>query len=144
MQRYMEERKHGDMEALIEYVRLLRYGPKASQDPGRPLTRIKDIARMLRVSHQHVRSLLRSDPSKPDYRRVVRRGPRAKLTAVQEAYLTHPFTLQKWACKTLSERVVLFHRQFPEVKITVPTLQKLYMRKGIKRKALRFVKTLKY
>ena len=110
MQRHTEERKHGDREALIEYVRLLRYGPKASQDLRRPLISIKDIARMLRVSHQHVRSLLRSDPSKPDYRRIIRRGPRAKLTAVHEAYLTHPFTLQKWASRTLSERVVLFHR----------------------------------
>jgi hypothetical protein len=39
---------------------------------------------------------------------------------------------------------VLFHLQFPEVKISVPFLQKLYMSRGIKRKALRFVKTLKY
>ena len=52
--------------------------------------------------------------------------------------------LQKWACKTLAERVVLFHRRFGEVTISVKTLFNLYKKNGIKRKAFRFVKTMRY
>ena len=52
--------------------------------------------------------------------------------------------LQKWACKTLAERVVLFHRRFGEAKISTQTLFQAYKKSGIKRKALRFVKTMRY
>ena len=58
--------------------------------------------------------------------------------------MTSPAILQKWACKTLAERVVLFHRRFGEVSISVKTLYNLYKKTGIKRKALRFVKTMRY
>ena len=51
--------------------------------------------------------------------------------------------LQKWACKTLAERVVLFHRRFGEVTISVKTLFNLYKKNGIKRKVFRFVKTMR-
>lgn len=40
--------------------------------------------------------------------------------------------------------MVLFHRHFGEVKISTSTLHQLYKKNGIKRKALRFVKTSKY
>jgi hypothetical protein len=49
-----------------------------------------------------------------------------------------------WACKTLAERVVLFHRRFGELCISAKTLHNLYKTSGIKRKALRFVKTMRY
>ena len=65
------------------------------------------------------------------------------MNAEQKAYLTHPLMLHKRACKSFSKRVVLFHFLFPEVKISVQSLQKLYMSKGIKRKYLRFIKSLK-
>ena len=40
--------------------------------------------------------------------------------------------------------MVLFHRGFGEIKISPSTLLKLYRSRGIKRKALRYVKTLRY
>ena len=52
--------------------------------------------------------------------------------------------MQKWACKTLAERVVLFHRRFGDVTISVKTLFNLYKKNGIKRKAFRFLKTMRY
>lgn len=66
------------------------------------------------------------------------------LSPEHVAYLTSPVILQKWACKTLAERVVLFHRRFGEARISVKTLYNLYKRSGIKRKALRFVKCMRY
>ena len=44
----------------------------------------------------------------------------------------------------MAERAVLFHRAFPEIMITPHSIQRLYRMNGIKRKALRYVKTLKY
>ena len=51
-------------------------------------------------------------------------------------------TLQRWAAKTLDERVVLFHRQFGEVRISKATLVKIHGRHKISRKTFRYVKTL--
>ena len=52
------------------------------------------------------------------------------------AYLTSPMILQKWACKTLAERMILFHRNFGEVTISMKTLFNLCNKNSIKRKAL--------
>ena len=88
--------------------------------------------------------LLKADPDRPDHRKAIKKGPSPILSLEHSAYLTSPAILQKWACKTLAERVVLFHRRFGEVSISVKTLYNLYKKTGIKRKALRFVKTMRY
>jgi transposase len=74
----------------------------------------------------------------------VKKGRQPLLSAQHLAYLVSPMVLQKWACKTLAERVVLFHRRFGEAKISTQTLLQAYKKSGIKRKALRFVKTMRY
>ena len=58
--------------------------------------------------------------------------------------MTSPVILQKWACKTFAERVVLFHRRFGKVTISVKILYNLYKKNDIMRKAFRFVKTMRY
>ena len=113
----MEAVKTRDRQELIKYVHLLRYGPSGSQSPLRVFIHIKDIAKMVKVSIQQLLILLKLDSSKPDHRKIVKRGPRSLLSAQHLAYLTSPLILQKWACKTLAERVVLFHRRFGEAKI---------------------------
>ena len=113
----MEEQNQQDRQELIKYVHLLRYGPSASQSPRRVFLPLKHIARTVKVSIQQVRVLLKQDPAKPDHRKVVKRGPRSLLLAQHLAYFTRPLILQKWACKTLTERVVLFHRRFGEAQI---------------------------
>jgi hypothetical protein len=69
-------------------------------------------------------------------------GPASKLTGQLIQYLVSQDTLQRWAAKTLDERVVLFHRQLGEVRISKATLLKIYGRHKISRKAFRYVKTL--
>ena len=88
--------------------------------------------------------LLKANPDRPDHRKVIKKGPSPILSPEHAAYLTSPAILQKWAFKTLAERGVLFHRRFGEVSISVKTLYNLYNKTGIKRKALRFVKTMRY
>ena len=46
----MQGSKDIDRQELIRYVHLLRFGPSSSQSPRRVFLRIKDIAKMVRVS----------------------------------------------------------------------------------------------
>ena len=53
----MEEEKH---EATFEaYVMLLRWGPKAHVDPRRPRLKITQISRLLKISREKVRGILK-------------------------------------------------------------------------------------
>ena len=140
----MEAAQQQDRQELIRYVHLLRYGPTAGRSPRRVFLRLQDIAKMVKVSIKHVHALLKLDPAKPDHRKAVKVGRRPLLSAQHLAYLTSPMILQKWACRTLAERVVLFHRRFGEAKISTQTLFQVYKKHSIKRKALRFVKTMRY
>ena len=88
--------------------------------------------------------LLKIDPALPDHRKALKKGPSPTLSSEHVAYFTSPMILQKLACKTLAERVVLFHRRFGEVTISVKTFFNLYKKNGIKRKVFRFVKTMRY
>ena len=140
----MQGLKEMDRQELIRYVHLLRFGPSSSQTPHRVFLRIKDIAKLVRVSSEQVSILLKADPALPDHRKTLKKGPSPMLSPEHIAYLTSPAILQMWACKTLAERVVLFHRRFGELCISAKTLHNLYKTSGIKRKALRFVKTMRY
>jgi hypothetical protein len=46
----MQEPKEIDRQELIRYVHLLRFGPSGIQSKQRVFLRIKDIAKMVRVS----------------------------------------------------------------------------------------------
>ena len=98
----------------------------------------------MKVSIKQVHALLKQDPAKPDHPKVVKVGRRPLLSAQHLAYLTSPMILQNWAWRTLAERVDLFHRRFGEAKISTQTLFQVYKKHPIKRKALSFVKTMRY
>ena len=123
---------------------LLRWGPEAHVDPMRPRLKITQISRLLKISREKVRRILKQceagGPNK-DMRTV---GAPSKLEPRHVAFLTDIATLQAWGARSLAERVVLFHRHFGEIKITPSTLRRVYRRHNITRKALRYLKTLKY
>ena len=52
-------------------------------------------------------------------------------------FLTSLETLRLWAGKSLKERAILFHRKFPNKRIAVTSLRRLYLSKGVKRKVVR-------
>ena len=54
----MEAAQHQDRQELVKYVHLLRYGPSASRSPCRVFLRLKDIAKMVKVSIKQVHGLL--------------------------------------------------------------------------------------
>jgi hypothetical protein len=55
-------------------------------------------------------------------------------------FIINAQTLRYWAHLSLSQRAVMFHRQFPEAKISATTLHRLYKKHGIKYKYIRRIK----
>ena len=53
----MEEDKHDA--TCEEYVMLLRWGPKAHVDPRQPRLKITQISRLLKMSREKVRGILK-------------------------------------------------------------------------------------
>ena len=70
----MQGLKEMDRQELIRYVNLLRYGPSSSQTQHRVFLRIKDIAKLVRVSSEQVSILLKLDPALPDHRKTLKKG----------------------------------------------------------------------
>ena len=57
-------------------------------------------------------------------------------------FLCSQETLEKWAGKTLKERAKLFHREFPDIKISATSVARLYKSHKIKKKRIVFQKKL--
>ena len=138
----MEEAKRDG--SFEQYVMLLRWGPKAHVDTKWPQLKVSQISRMLKISREKVRRILKQCEEGGPFKHMQTVGAPSKLEPRHVAFLTDIGTLQAWGARSLAERVVLFHRQFGEIKISPSTLRRVYRRHNITRKALRYVKTLKY
>ena len=112
----MEESKSvvKDRRALMQYVEMLRFGPKEYRREGTVHMTQQQIAKLTGCSTTHVASLLAEARGMKKPKHTARRGRRTKLKVEHVTFLVERDTLQKWAAKTLVERTKLFHRQFPE------------------------------
>lgn len=75
----------------------------------------------------------------------LRKKHKSKLRVYDEehiAFLTDQKTMELWAGKTGKERCVLFHRQFPNKRLALTTLRRIYAKHMIKRKKVRQQKHL--
>ena len=57
--------------------------------------------------------------------------------------MTSNDTLEKWASKSLEERVCYFNRRYPNSKTTTYKIRKLYAKNKIRKKVIRIGKTPK-
>ena len=62
----------------------------------------------------------------------IHRRKRSKLDQHHVDYLCSQRTLREWAHLSLIQRAVMFHRTFPEIKISATLLQMTYKMCGIK------------
>ena len=65
-----------------------------------------------------------------------------KLGPEHVDFLTSLHTLEQWSGLTMRQRTVLFHRRFPDKRIAVTSLRRLYLRHGIRRKRVRLEKVM--
>jgi transposase len=85
---------------------------------------IKDISVLTGLSIGKVKSVIKNKPK-------LKKGKKSKLSKEHINFLTDAKTLKCWKTNTLQERVVLFHRQFNELKISTFTLRRIYKEHGI-------------
>ena len=62
----------------------------------------------------------------------IQRRQQKKLEHHHLDYLCSQETLREWAHLSLKQRAVMFHRSFPELKISATLIQTTYMMCGIK------------
>ena len=65
-----------------------------------------------------------------------------KLDPEHLNFLTSMHTLEQWSGITMKQRTVLFHRRFPDKRIAITTLRRLYLRHGIRCKKVRLEKSM--
>ena len=121
---------------------LLRFG-SAEVNPSRsPLMSYTDIGKILKVTSVTVKNIIAQGPVLPVFEEEAKAPRRSKLKREHIRFLIMDETLIDWAQKTLSERCVLFHRRYPEVKISRAHLNHIYKVHGVKLKRINFVKRL--
>jgi len=125
---------------IKEAVLLLRFRSSRPTAKSAKYAAYARIAQALAITYNEVqhmcRSAVRPDaPFKPE--KQVR-----KLGQEHVDFLTSMHTLEQWAGLTMQQRAVLFHRRFPDKRIAITTLRRLYLRHGIRRKKVRLEKTM--
>jgi len=125
---------------LREAVLLLRYRSSRPTPDARKYAAYSAIAGALRMPYNQVQHICRrasrpDAPPKPE-KQVRRLGPE------HVAFLLSERVLEQWSGKTMKERTVLFHRIFPDKRIAVTSLRRLYLKHKIRRKRVRHVKVL--
>jgi transposase len=125
---------------LIDYLLLLRFGTQQDELPYRPLLNYAAIARTTKLPYRTVIDLIKVGVQARKEQLSISKRIRSKLSEDHIAYLISPETLSEWAHASLKERVKRFHRHFGEVRISVSTLRRLYLRHKIKFKFIKRVK----
>ena len=114
---------------------LLRFRCTRPTPGARKYAAYSTIAQALPISYnqvQHIcRRALRPSKTMSGDRLVRELGPE------HVQFLTSMRTLEQWSGLTMKQRTVLFHRRFPDKRIAITTLRRLYLRHGIRCKKVR-------
>ena len=119
---------------------LLRFRYTQPRPDSRKYAAYSTIAHGLGISYNQVQHICRAAlrPAKtPSVDKLVR-----KLRPEHVEFLTSMYTLEQWSGLTMKQRTVFFHRQFPDKRIAVTSLRRLYLRHGIRRKKVRLEKAM--
>ena len=125
---------------LRKAVLLLRFRCTQPTPGARKYATYSTIAHVLSNSYTQVQHICRTAlrPMKPlKGSELVR-----KLGLEHVNFITGMHTLEQWSGLTMRQRTVLFHRQFPDKRIAVTSLRRLYLRHGIRCKKVRLAKSM--
>ena len=107
---------------LVDYLLLLRFG---TSDPGhaaRPVLNFASISKVVRKPVSTIRDLIKRGIVSKMKKLPIQRHKRLKLDQHYIDYLCNKKTLREWAHLSLIQRAVMFHRRFPEIKISASLL----------------------
>ena len=125
---------------LREAVLLLRFRCMQPKPDARKYFAYSTIARSLVMTYNQVQHICRTAlrPSTP----IIPENRVRRLEGQHIDFLLSERVLEQWAGKTMRERTVLFHRQFPDKRIAVTTLRRLYLKHKVRRKRVRHEKVM--
>ena len=121
---------------LQDLLLMLRFGTSTPKLGQKPKLSFSAISKLTQLSTPTLLRYYRQIASPTGLCTLRQPGARAKLTEAHISYLTDPTVLQIWASYSLKERAQLFHRSFPELRVSSSTIAKLYKQHGIRYKAI--------
>ena len=121
---------------LKEAVLLLRYRTLKPARDANSFMKMTAIAKHLNITYVQTRRVCDRSQFVPKKKRKKDHTDR-KLEEEHVAFLVDPRTLQQWAGKSLVERCVLFHRKFPNKRVSAMKLCRMYRQHHISRKVVK-------
>jgi transposase len=122
---------------LISYLLLLRFGPVKDPSKLTPRLNYASIAKVVKMQPESCRRLIARGLDDLRRKQSQQKPARSKLSQEHIQFLCSQQTLTAWAHLSLQQRVVMFHRQFPELRISTYLLHATYKRHGITFKFIR-------
>ena len=107
---------------LIDYLLLLRFGTCDVGQAPRPLLNFASIAKIMKKPLSTIRDLIKLGIDSKLKEIPILRRRRMKLEIHHVDYMCNQKTLNEWAHLSLIQRTVMFHRNFPEIKISASLL----------------------
>ena len=107
---------------LIDYLLLLRFGTCEVGPASRPMLNFASISKITKKPLSSIRDLIKLGIDSKLKDLPIQRSKRLKLQTHHVDYLCNQTTLNQWAHLSLMQRTVMFHRTFPEIKISASLL----------------------
>ena len=122
---------------MISYLLLLRFGPQYTTEQSTPLLNYTSIAKIVKRPVTTVKRLIMTGLLKLKHGDQITHVKRSKLTEEHIQYIKSDTTLRECAHLSLAQRARMFHRIFPEIKISPTLLARTYKSLGIKYKFIK-------
>ena len=107
---------------LIDYLLLLRFGTCEVGPASRPMLNFASISKITKKPLSSIRDLIKLGIESKLKDLPIQRRKRLKLKTHHVDYMCNQTTLNQWAHLSLIQRTVMFHRTFPEIKISASLL----------------------
>ena len=127
-------------EQLRVAVLLIRFRSMTPNTSSRKFATYKTISKSLNLTQNEVQHICRKALKK--VKPPTAKQKERKLEQKHIDFLLSPHTLEQWAGLTMKLRQLRFHRWFPDKRIAITSLRRLYLRNGVKRKKVRQEKYL--
>ena len=103
---------------LIDYLLLLVFGTSEVGQAPRPMLNFASISKVVKKPVSTIRDLIKRGIVSKMNKLPIQRRKRSRLDQLHIDYLCTQKMLREWAYLFRIQRAVMFHRTFPEIKIS--------------------------